>query len=180
MLIGSFGFAEEKYRPRPPQQAAGRETPMRLADILSPECVKVPLESADKRGLIEEMVDLLDAAGVLTDRDQMLQATLQREATRTTGIGGGLAIPHGKCSAVSKLVMAVGKTAEPVDFEAIDGQPVTFVIYLASPPDKTGPHIQALARISRLTSDGGFRRALDAADSAEAVYDLFVNTAPED
>ncbi len=146
---------------------------MRLTDILSLECIKVPLTATDKRGVITEIVDLVHAAGKLTDRQQMLEATLEREATRTTGIGNGLAIPHGKCAAVSELIMAIGKTAEPVDFESIDGKPVTIVIFLASPPDKTGPHIQALARISRLMTDQKFRRALDEAETPEAVLDLF-------
>lgn len=147
---------------------------MRLTEILSADCVKVPLTATDKRGIITEMVELVDGAGKLGDREQMLQATLERESTRTTGIGNGLAIPHGKCGAVKELVMAVAKTNEPVDFDSIDGKPVMIVIFLASPPDKTGPHIQALARISRLMTDSKFRQELDAAETAQAVYDLFV------
>jgi fructose-specific phosphotransferase system IIA component len=146
---------------------------MRLTDILSPDCIKVPLTATDKRGLIEEIVDLVNDAGKLSNRDQMLQATLEREATRTTGIGSGLAIPHGKCAAVKELVMAIGVAHKPVDFESIDGKPVNIVIFLASPPDKTGPHIQALARISRLMTDQKFRQALDKAQSPEEVYKLF-------
>lgn len=146
---------------------------MRLTDFLSPDCVKVPLTATDKRGVIAEMVDLVAAAGKLTDRELMLQAALEREATRTTGIGGELAIPHGKCVAVSELVIAVGKTAKPLDFESIDGKPVTIVIFLASPPDKTGPHIQALARISRLMTDPKFRKALAAATKPKQIYQLF-------
>jgi fructose-specific phosphotransferase system IIA component len=148
---------------------------MRLTSILSPDCVKVPLSATDKHGVIAEMVALIDVAGKLTDRDLMLRAAVERETTRTTGIGSGLAIPHGKCSAVRDLVMAVAKTAEPVDFDSIDGKPVTIVIFLASPPDKTGPHIQALARISRLMTDPKFRKAADAARTAKAFYRLFVD-----
>jgi fructose-specific phosphotransferase system IIA component len=146
---------------------------MRLTDILSPDCIKVPMTATDKRGLITEIVDLVNDAGKVSDRDQMLQATLEREATRTTGIGNGLAIPHGKCAAVKELVMAIGIAEKPVDFESIDGKPVKIVIFLASPPDKTGPHIQALARISRLMTDQKFRQELDEAESAEDVHKLF-------
>lgn len=145
---------------------------MRLTDILSPDCVKVPLAAADKKGVIAEMVELVAAAGKLTDREQMLQATLEREGTRTTGIGNGLAIPHGKCPAVKDLVMALGKPATPVEFDSIDGKPVTIIIFLASPPDRTGPHIQALARISRLMTDNKFRAALDKAATSKEAYDL--------
>jgi fructose-specific phosphotransferase system IIA component len=148
---------------------------MRLTEILSPECVKVPMTAADKKAAIMELVDVVNACGKLTDREQMLQATLEREATRTTGIGNGLAIPHGKCGAVKELVMAIGKPAAPINFESIDDKPVSIIIFLASPPDKTGPHIQALARISRLMTDQKFRAALDKAATAQEVYQLFID-----
>ena len=147
---------------------------MRLTEILSPECIKVPLAATDKSAAILEMVDLLDASGKLIDRELMRQAALEREATRTTGIGNGLAIPHGKCAAVADLVMAIGKPAQPIDFDSIDGKPVTLVIFLASPPDKTGPHIQALARISRLMTDPKFRQSIERAVAAEEIHALFV------
>lgn len=143
---------------------------MRLTDILSPECVKVPLSATDKKSAIAELVELLATAGKVTDREQMLQAALERETTRTTGIGNGLAIPHGKCAAVRTLVMAVGKPAAPIDFDSIDGKPVNIVILLASPPDKTGPHIQALARVSRLMTEPKVRAALDKAPTAADVF----------
>jgi len=145
---------------------------MRLADILSVQCIQPRMAARDKESAIAEMVDLVDAAGRLLDRDQMLAATREREGTRTTGIGNGLAIPHGKCSAVKDLVMAIGRPAEPLEFGSIDGKPVGIIIFLASPPDKTGPHIQALAQISRLMSDPGFRDALAAARSADDIYRL--------
>ena len=147
---------------------------MRLTDILSPDCIKIPVTATDKKAAITEMVDLVNAAGKLRDRDQMLQATLEREATRTTGIGNGVGIPHGKCAAVNELVMAIGRTAAPIEFDSIDGKPVTIIIFLASPPDKTGPHIQALARISRLMTDQKFRQSLESAEAGEEVYNLIV------
>src|SRR5206468_9014918 len=99
---------------------------------------------------------------------------LDREATRTTGIGNGLAIPHGKCSGTDHLVMAIGKPAQPIDFQAIDGRPVNIIWLLNSPPDKTGPHIHALARISRLMTIEKFRAALAAAQTPQEVFDAVV------
>ena len=99
---------------------------------------------------IAELVKLLQANGELVDAKRVLDAVLDREATRTTGIGNGLAIPHGKCAGTNHLVMAIGKAANPIEFQAIDGRPVTIIWMLASPPEMTTPHIQALARISRL------------------------------
>jgi fructose-specific phosphotransferase system IIA component len=134
--------------------------------------VKVPLQGKDKKSIMTELVDLLDANGLLLDRDAALEAVFMREQTRSTGIGSGIAIPHGKCKAVKELVMAIGIAREPVDFESVDGKPVTIVILLVSPADQTGPHIQALARISRLMLDESFRQALEKAASAEQLYEL--------
>jgi fructose-specific phosphotransferase system IIA component len=137
---------------------------------MQPACVKVPLEGRDKKSVITELVDLLDTNGLLLDRNVALEAVLAREQTKSTGIGSGIAIPHGKCKAVKELVMAMGIAHEPIDFVSVDGKPVSIVILLVSPADQTGPHIQALARISRLMLDEGFKRSLEASSSAEQVY----------
>ena len=145
---------------------------MRLTQILQPACIKVPLDAKDKQLVITELVDLLDANGLLLDRNTVLEAVLAREQTRSTGIGSGIAIPHGKCKAVKELVMAVGIAHEPIDFASVDEKPVTIVLLLVSPADQTGPHIQALARISRLMLDEKFKQGLEKAISAEQVYEL--------
>ncbi len=148
---------------------------MTLTQILHPTCVKVPLEGKDKYTVITELLDLLDVNGLLQDRESALEAVFVREKTRSTGIGSGIAIPHGKCKAVKELVMAIGIIREPIDFESVDGKPVTIVILLVSPLDQTGPHIQALAKISRLMLDEQFRLSLEKASSAEEVYELLNN-----
>jgi mannitol/fructose-specific phosphotransferase system IIA component (Ntr-type) len=145
---------------------------MVLTQLLQPTCVKVPLEGTDKDGVITELVDLLDANGLLLDRENVLEAVFNRERIRGTGIGIGIAIPHGKCTGVNELVMAIGIAHEPIDFESIDGKPVFVVVLLLSPPDQTGPHIQALARIGRMLLDKDFKKALEEAESDEAVYEL--------
>ena len=133
---------------------------MRITDILTKMCVRVPLKSNEKTAAITELVDLLDTAGRLTDRDEALKAVLAREQTRSTGIGLGLAVPHGKSRGCTGLAMAVGRTAEPMEFDAIDRKPCTFLVLLTSPIDETGPHIQALAGISRLWQNNDFRQAV--------------------
>jgi len=145
---------------------------MNLTQILLPTCVKVPLKGEDKNSVIIELVDVLDSNKLLLDRDIVLNAVLAREQTRSTAIGSGIAIPHGKCKAVSELVMTIGITAEPIDFQSVDGRGVKIIILLASPIDQTGPHIQALAQISRLMLDDQFKQQLEKADSAETVYKL--------
>lgn len=145
---------------------------MLLTQILQLNCVKVPLEGKDKESVIRELVELLDANGLLLDKDVALDAVFTREQTRSTGIGSGIAIPHGKCKAVKELVMALGVAGKPIDFASVDGQPVTIIILLVSPADQTGPHIQALARISRLMLDEQFRQSIERATSAEETFEL--------
>jgi fructose-specific phosphotransferase system IIA component len=145
---------------------------MILTQILQPTCVKVPLEGKDKNAVISELIDLLDADGLLSDKNAASEAVFMREQTRSTGIGSGIAIPHGKCKAVKELVMAVGIAHQPIDFESVDGKPVTIVILLVSPADQTGPHIQALAKISRLMLDQKFKQALEKAGTADEAYEL--------
>jgi len=145
---------------------------MMLTEILQPACVKVPVDSTEKEAAITELVDLLDANGLLSDRDVALDAVLTRERAQSTGTGAGIAIPHGKCNGVKELVMALGIAHEPIEFGSIDGKPVTILILLVSPADQTGRHIQALARISRLMLNEQFKQRIEKAASAEEVYEL--------
>jgi fructose-specific phosphotransferase system IIA component len=145
---------------------------MILTQILQPSCIAAPLKSKDKDSAIEELVNILASAGQVKNAMMALEAVMEREQTRSTGIGSGIAIPHGKCAAVEELVMAVGIAAEPIDFASIDNKPVNIIVLLISPLDKTGPHIQALARISRLLLDEQFKTKLEKASSPEEVYQL--------
>jgi fructose-specific phosphotransferase system IIA component len=148
---------------------------MILTQILQPDCIKVPVENTDKEAVITELVDLLDANGLLLDRDAALDAVITRERIQSTGTGAGIAIPHGKCNAVKELVMAIGIAHEPIDFNSIDGKPVTILILLVSPADQTGPHIQALATISRLMLNGEFRQQLEKVTCSDEIYELLNN-----
>ena len=147
-------------------------TEMILTQIMQPTCVKVPVENKDKKSVIEELVNLLDNEGLLANRKEVLEAVMVREETRSTGIGSGIAIPHGKCRAVKELIMAVGIARDPIDFESVDNKPVTIIILLVSPLDQTGPHIQALARISKLMLDTEFKSKLENAKNSEEAYEL--------
>ena len=147
---------------------------MNLLDLLTPGSIRAPLQADDKKGVIHELVDLLVGEGKVEDGSSLKDAVWTREQTRTTGIGHGLAIPHGKCAGLSGLAMAIGKPAEPMDFEAIDGQPVRLIVLLASPPDRTSDHIQALARVSRLMTSEAFRGSVYDAEGPEAIYELIV------
>jgi fructose-specific phosphotransferase system IIA component len=147
---------------------------LRLTEILKPQDIKIPLAATTKSEAIAELVTLLAENHHIDDAKKVLDAVLEREATRTTGIGNGLAIPHGKCTGLKELVMAIGKPAQPIDFQAIDGRPVQIIWMLSSPPDKTSPHIHALARISRLMTIDKFRHALLAAKDSHEAFEIIV------
>ncbi len=148
---------------------------MNLTDVLKPDCIKVPLVSKDKRGAIDELIQVLVDRGRISDGEALRVAVWQRESTRTTGIGHGLAIPHGKAACCGELIMAIGKPATPIEFQSIDNRPVSLIFLLASAPDQTGPHIQVLARISRLMTRPDFRNAVLTAPDAQTIYDLIAN-----
>lgn len=145
---------------------------MLLTQILQQNSLKVPLESKDKQSAILELIDLLEGNGALQDKEAVVNAVLTREKTRSTGIGLGIAIPHGKCNAVKELVMAIGIAKDPIEFESVDGRPVKIILLLVSPANQTGPHIQALAKISRLMLDDKFKQSLENAESTEQAYEL--------
>jgi fructose-specific phosphotransferase system IIA component len=145
---------------------------MRLTDILRADCVTVALQASDRQQAIAELVDLLAARIGLVDADTLKTAVWEREKTRTTGIGHGIAIPHGKAPSVKQLHMVMAKPVKPIDFAAIDGKPVDLIFLITSPMDQTGPHIQALASITKMLVDTGFRSRLKQATSAEALYQL--------
>jgi fructose-specific phosphotransferase system IIA component len=148
---------------------------MRLSDILQPGAITCSLAASAKQQAIFELVDLLVKSENIGNAADLKQAIWDREQARTTGIGHGIAIPHGKSKGVAKLCMAIGKVAAPIDFGAIDNRPVELIFLLASPPDQTGPHIQALAAISKMLVDESFRAAMKRATSAEQLYQLITD-----
>lgn len=142
---------------------------MKLTEILSKDTIRIPLLSTEKDMLIEEMVDALYAAGKIQDRDKVLKAVLDRERVMSTGVGDGVAIPHGKADGVKSLVAAFGVTRHDVEFGSIDDKPVRLVFLLVGPYDQTGPHLKALSHISRLMHRPGFRARLIKAKTPEEV-----------
>lgn len=142
---------------------------MKLREILSKDTIRIPLLSTDKDKLIEEMVDALYAAGKIQDRDKVLRAVLDRERVMSTGVGDGVAIPHGKADGVKSLVASFGVTRHDVEFGSIDDKPVRLVFLLVGPYDQTGPHLKALSHISRLMHRPEFRARLIKAKTPEEV-----------
>lgn len=144
---------------------------MKISELVTVANIRVPMEATDKLSAITELVDLLSENELVSDRDAVLSAVLAREETRSTGIGHGLAVPHGKSQACPALAMAIGKPATPIDFASPDGRPCSVIVLLASPLDKTGPHIQALAGVSRLWLVEAFRTAIVEVSTPSQFYE---------
>ena len=140
---------------------------MTLMEILSGKSVVVGLKGQNKREILEALVDVVDETKI-SDRQKVLEAVLQREEIMSTGIGHGIAIPHGKSEYVTELGGVLGIKREGVDFDSLDGKPTFIFFLLVSPMDVSGPHIKALARISRLLKGEAFRQRLIAAEDREA------------
>lgn len=142
---------------------------MRLLDILSANCIKTDLKGKSRRDVIVEMVDLLVKAGLVKDKARVIEAIMEREKLMSTGIGNGVAIPHAKTNACAKLCAAFGRSPG-VPFDALDEKPVKLVFLLVTPEAETGPHISALARISRLLKHKVFKDALLSAKGEAEIY----------
>lgn len=135
---------------------------MLLSELLTPERVRIPLQSRDKRGIVRELSQLLvDTAG--GQLDDVVSAVEEREALLSTGIGFGVAIPHGRAPSVPDLAVVCGTTPEPVAFDSIDGQPVRLFFMLVGPERCAGLHVKALGRLARLVRSESLRGRLLAA-----------------
>jgi fructose-specific phosphotransferase system IIA component len=148
---------------------------MKLKDILSEDRIKIPLENTGKEKIIEEMVELIDKSRKVRNKSQILKAVLDREAVMSTGVGDEVAIPHGKADGIEDIVAALGITKEPVDFKSLDKKPVKLIWLLVGPQDKTGPHLKALSRISRLMHKKDFRERLIKSKTPKEMIDAIVS-----
>ena len=148
---------------------------MRLTDILTEDRIKIPLQNADKKKVIQEMMDVIDSSINLRNKDQILKAVLDREAVMSTGVGDEVAIPHGKSEGVQDIFAALGITQTPIDFQSLDDKPVRLIWLLIGPQEKTGAHLKSLSRISRLMHKKDFRERLIAADSPKEAIDVITS-----
>jgi len=145
---------------------------MRLSEFLVPEAVITGLVSTTKREVLAELLAPLAKAGKISDPKRMLETLLEREELGSTGIGGHIAIPHGKASQVKELAASLGISKAGVAFDALDGEPVNLFVVLVAPEGSAGLHLKALARISSLLKDRNFKVALQKAADAPEVLRL--------
>ena len=145
---------------------------MALIDMVVEKIVKIPLESKDKPDVLRELVRILKDADEIDDFDTVLEAVQEREYQGSTGLEKSIAVPHAKTPAVSSLKLAIGIAPDGVDFDSLDKQPSKLFFLLVAAPDQSGPHVEALGEIAKLSRSNAFCRALINADSAAEVVEL--------
>jgi len=144
---------------------------MKTSDFLCAKAVSSDLKSTTKSDVIAELVDLLVDAGAIDKkhRKKVLEVLMAREALGSTAIGQGIAIPHGKCDCIKKLVGCLGVSRQGIKFDSLDGEPAYIFFLLIAPVDSAGPHLKALARISRLLKDKYIRESLKTAQDDKSI-----------
>lgn len=148
---------------------------MKICEILQVSKIIPSLQGKEKTDVINELVDLFKNDERIKELDEMRNAVHEREKIMSTGVGKGFAIPHAKTNSVNEIVAAFGKLDEPIDFQALDEQPVNLVFLLVGKENLVGPHIKLLSRISRMMNKDEFRESLSKAKTAVEIYSLFEN-----
>jgi nitrogen PTS system EIIA component len=142
---------------------------MKILDILDKSSILPEISSQTKEGVLRELVRALAQAEKQIHEDRMIEVLLERESLGSTGIGEGVAIPHGKSKEVKKILAAFGRSRAGMDFQSLDGKPTHFFFLLIAPENSAGMHLKALAHISRLMKDQGLRKRLMEARSGEEI-----------
>ncbi len=145
---------------------------MKISSLLNADLIKVNLQKTDKNEVLQELVNVLDNAGKLKSNDDFYKAILAREEETTTGVGNGIAIPHGKSSAVKEPSLAFGKSINGIDFGSFDDKPAKIFFMIAVPEEKSNEHLKVLAQLSRKLMHKDFREALLSADTKEEVLNV--------
>jgi len=143
---------------------------MQITDMFKKEYIIEALKAKSKRAVLSELSEIFtrDHAGIQSEA--MIEVLLEREKLGSTGIGDGIAIPHGKLKGLESLVISFGRSREGIDFDSIDGRPAHIFFLLMAPESSTGQHLKALAKISRMLKDPEFRNDLLSAKNAEELY----------
>ena len=144
---------------------------MKICDLLTKKTILPDLQAQNKKGILEELVSpVSELANV--DQEYLVKVLMEREQLGSTGIGGGIGIPHGKLKEIDSLVLGFGLSRNGVDFESLDGKPTHIFFLLITPEDSTGLHLKLLARISRILKDDPFKTRLLNATSGDEILQI--------
>jgi PTS system nitrogen regulatory IIA component len=147
---------------------------VRLTDILKETSVISEIKGTTKEEILAELAGQLKAAGLVKDVDSIVKVIMEREALGSTGIGDGVAIPHGKMKGPGGVLVVFGRSRQGVDFDAVDGQPVHMFFLVLAPEDSASLHLKVLSRISKILRDPSFRKKLLKLPDAHSLYESIV------
>lgn len=142
---------------------------MQIIELLNEQLILPDLAGTTKQQVMEELVEHLATVQPGINAGELLKALLEREKLGSTGIGNGIAIPHGKLAGLSDIILVFARSTAGVPFEAIDGKPIHLIFLLVAPANSTGGHLKALARLSRLLKNASFRKTLLTAATAQDI-----------
>lgn len=143
---------------------------MKLAEILRESCVIADIKGVTKKEILFEMVETLKKAKLIDDIDSVVEIIMERERLGSTGIGDGVAIPHGKMKRLKTILCVAARSKEGVDFDAVDRQPVHIFFLVLAPEDSASLHLKVLSRISKVLRDQSFRKQILKLANAHEIY----------
>jgi fructose-specific phosphotransferase system IIA component len=146
---------------------------MAILDLITEDCVKVPLTGTTKNDILREMLLLLKNAGKIEDVESIFTVLRKREDQGSTGLEAGIAVPHAKTDTIKDLVLAVGIAPLGVDFESLDGKPSKIFFLVLAPPEKTGKHLEVLSEVARISQSSAFLRILISSQTPQEVVEMF-------
>jgi PTS system nitrogen regulatory IIA component len=148
---------------------------MKFSELINKNYIIPEFKGSTKKQVLEELVEALASNKGEIDKVDLLNALLEREKLGSTGIGDGVAIPHGKLNGLDNIILLFGKSGQGVDFDAIDRKPVCLVFLLVAPADSAGLHLKALARLSRMLREKEFKDSLLMASDAETLLKIIID-----
>ena len=152
---------------------------MKLSDVIAQDHIIPELKATDKRAALSELAEVICSLYSDIDKGLLVRVLIDREQLGSTGIGDGVAIPHGKLSSVKHPIVSFGRSKEGLDFDAMDGQPVHLFFLLLAPENSSGFHLQVLTRIAKILKNSSFRKALMEAPTREAIYHKIIQSDEE-
>lgn len=145
---------------------------MKLLDILNTDCIITELSSTTKKEVLEELTEALSKCMANLNKEALVEVLLERERLGSTGIGDGIAIPHGKIQGLDELILSFGRSSKGIEFDSMDGRLTHLFFLLVAPENSAGIHLRALAKISRLLKSAHFRQKLLEAGTKDELFQV--------
>jgi PTS system nitrogen regulatory IIA component len=152
---------------------------MKISEIMDEDCIIPDLKARDKRGVLEELTEPIISHEPSLDKSALVKILLERERLGSTGIGDGVAIPHGKAGGIRQPLISFGRSREGLDFESMDGEPAFLFFLLVAPENSASVHLKALAKIAKILKNSSFRKVLMEATTKKKLYETIVENDEE-